>query len=206
MKLKKIASLMLAGVMAISMLTACGDNSSNNGGASSNGQNPTAGFTETVLAETSKATQLVLKTDTTNKLDQAVNYVAANNIVSAYHSSLDFVASSHDFYADAGRFMNAAGVKILNDGSTEDFSGVKDSTYYGLYVVDAGKSDEWIAKEVAELLDSWTFEEVDAANDHTRNYTVRVAKAECDKDSKQTSFDSIVVGIAITTDYSDVNY
>ena len=31
MKLKKIASLMLAGIMAVSMLTACGGNTVNNG-------------------------------------------------------------------------------------------------------------------------------------------------------------------------------
>ena len=44
MKLKKIASLMLAGIMAVSMLAACGEGTGNNGGASSSEPTTTTGY------------------------------------------------------------------------------------------------------------------------------------------------------------------
>ena len=43
MKLKKIASLMLAGIMAVSMLAACGEGTGNNNGSSSSSETPATG-------------------------------------------------------------------------------------------------------------------------------------------------------------------
>ncbi len=40
MKLKKIASLMLAGIMAVSMLAACGDSTTDNTGDNSSSSRP----------------------------------------------------------------------------------------------------------------------------------------------------------------------
>ena len=47
MKLKKIASLALAGIMAVSMLTACGEGTSNSGSSSSENTNPATGVSAT---------------------------------------------------------------------------------------------------------------------------------------------------------------
>ena len=54
MKLKKIASLMLAGVMAISMLTACGDNGTNDEGKGE-GETVVAGYSTTFADKLGKA-------------------------------------------------------------------------------------------------------------------------------------------------------
>ena len=54
MKLKKIASLMLAGVMAVSMLTACGDNGTNDEGKGE-GETVVAGYSTTFADKLGKA-------------------------------------------------------------------------------------------------------------------------------------------------------
>ena len=46
MKLKKIVSLALAGVMTVSMLAGCNDDAGNSNNPSSDGQTTTNGFTE----------------------------------------------------------------------------------------------------------------------------------------------------------------
>ena len=48
MKLKKIASLALAGIMAVSMLTACGEGTNNGDSGSSSSQPTTASVVSTV--------------------------------------------------------------------------------------------------------------------------------------------------------------
>ena len=59
MKLKKIASLMLAGVMAISMLTACGDNGTNDEGKGE-GETVVAGYSTTFADKLGKVLMLQL--------------------------------------------------------------------------------------------------------------------------------------------------
>ena len=49
MKLKKIASLALAGIMAVSMLTACGDSTTNNTGDDSSSSQPTVSNASNVM-------------------------------------------------------------------------------------------------------------------------------------------------------------
>ena len=56
MKLKKIASLALAGIMAVSMLTACGEGTGNgNSGSSSTPTTPASGYAATILTKTNDA-------------------------------------------------------------------------------------------------------------------------------------------------------
>ena len=78
MKLKKIASLMLAGVMAVSMLAGCSGNNTDDG-ASSGDTTPSSSYTETVLKATNAATQTKLSASTNDKLDKAVAWAAQND-------------------------------------------------------------------------------------------------------------------------------
>ena len=79
MKLKKIASLMLAGIMAVSMLAGCKSGTpdpDDNGGASSN---TTSSFTESVLSKTNPKTKALLGASDNAKIDAAVEYAAIND-------------------------------------------------------------------------------------------------------------------------------
>ena len=76
MKLKKIASLMLAGIMAVSMLAACGEGKGNsNSGSSSSSQTTNSGYSSTILNKTYKAKMLASAADNA-KLTEAVKVVA----------------------------------------------------------------------------------------------------------------------------------
>ena len=76
MKLKKIASLMLAGIMAVSMLAACGEGKGNGNSGSSSSQVPSNTYSDTVMTETSAATQSVAGAKNSNVLNAAVSEAA----------------------------------------------------------------------------------------------------------------------------------
>ena len=76
MKLKKIASLMLAGIMAVSMLAACKSGSTNNGNAGSSSSQPTttaSGIAAALNARLGDAQKKVLSFNSDNKLSSALN-------------------------------------------------------------------------------------------------------------------------------------
>ena len=76
MKLKKIASLMLAGIMAVSMLAACGEGKDNGGNAGSSSSQPTttaSGIAAALNARLGDAQKKVLSFNSDNKLSSALN-------------------------------------------------------------------------------------------------------------------------------------
>ena len=77
MKLKKIASLALAGIMAVSMLAGCKDGGNGNSGSSSSEPTAPAGYTATVYAELSKTTKDVLKTKENSVVTDMANAAKA---------------------------------------------------------------------------------------------------------------------------------
>ena len=187
MKLKKIASLMLAGVMAVGMLTACGGNAnSNNGGASSDDTTTTRGYSA-VLGDALKDVAAVKDKDYVtfqdNSADETALKGALNNLS---ESSLQTLAAGHPTVwsigisklADVNKvesaFVDAAKIsdddlKVgdiamawyagYGDGKTDMVNtGAKDGT---LYVVNGAVGVNEAVKQVAEKLKS---EELNGAN------------------------------------------
>ena len=109
MKLKKIASLMLAGIMAVSMLAGCGDN----GGSSSTPNEPTeptvTGYSADLKAHLLEAARMnvnAVESDALNKaLLNAVDFVAEDRIATIY---------------DAGAWTTATYVHNAADGSLQN--------------------------------------------------------------------------------------
>ena len=100
MKLKKIASLALAGVMAVSMLTACQTTSNNGNNGGENGTNPpvqTSGLSAAVEARLSKDLLDYVTLKDSNELDAdleyAVEYVGVREIVDGYVNVNDLLES-----------------------------------------------------------------------------------------------------------------
>ena len=129
MKLKKIASLMLAGVMAVSMLAGCSGSSDNggNGGASSNPNPSTGNYTETVLAKTNGVTKARLNVSTNSKLDDAVEFAAENDRSTAVRNVTTINwANNNDWALEAyaSTVMGAAAEGFRNSGefTTLNFS------------------------------------------------------------------------------------
>ena len=80
MKLKKIASLALAGIMAVSMLTACGEGTNNSNSGSSSSQPTTASVVSTVKnAIADKNGDLVITVEENTALNNAMKKFNEDN-------------------------------------------------------------------------------------------------------------------------------
>ena len=80
MKLKKIASLALAGIMAVSMLTACGEGTNNGNSGSSSSQPTTASVVSTVKnAIADKNGDLVITVEENTALNNAMKKYNEDN-------------------------------------------------------------------------------------------------------------------------------
>ena len=217
MKLKKIASLMLAGIMAVSMLAGCKSGTpdpDDNGGASSN---TTSSFTQSVLSKTNAKTSALLKASSNAKLDAGVEYAAKAGFTKA--DAYTYVENIKWADGDGWTEMKLAATQMddakflvsINDATKGyDFSNEKEwtnktKTYWSVGLVSASLSDDAIANMVADLLDNQKFAASD--KDDTYTYEVRAAKALCENSDKGSANDDfVIVGIAITCTHADVKY
>ena len=177
MKLKKIASLMLAGVMAVGMLTACGGNAnSNNGGASSDDTTTTRGYSavlgdalkdvaavkdkDYVTFQDNSADETALKGALNNLSESSLKTLAGKATVwSIANSKLADVKEVADAFVDAAKINDPTkDLKVgdiamdwyagYRDGSTKMVNtGAKDGT---LYVVNGNVGVNEAVKQVAE--------------------------------------------------------
>ena len=211
MKLKKIASLMLAGVMAVSMLTACGDNNVNDPEQPNQPVEPTPAGYSSVLGDALVAQNVVnrkVHMQDSNDLNAALKTAmefAGEDIVSGYYdgafadmpvytipsnnNAIELVARKlvdvMDSVNDAGdrTSWNAIANLYAMPGNYDD-----DLNVTMLYVVNDGVSVnaalEYIAAEISDAV-----EELDINYDNFDNYD---AKAEVEYDyTGSVSADSI---------------
>ena len=94
MKLKKIASLALAGIMAVSMLAGCKDGGNGNSGSSSENTNTSGNFTSTVLGKSSELARDMLTVSDDTNIDKAVAYIANNTLFDTYSDTLNDVGTA----------------------------------------------------------------------------------------------------------------
>ena len=154
MKLKKIVSLALAGIMAVSMLTACGSNSTENGGASSEGNTATTGVSAALYDELSLTAQRNVTFSDSSKLDAALKEVVEN-----YVSEADAVAAYRNGFAHDNTTLAAAWTKLADKLDAVENIGVNvykaDKTSTGVVIAVAGQgmSDQAILEETAEWIE-----------------------------------------------------
>ena len=154
MKLKKIASLALAGIMAVSMLAGCKDGGNgNNGSSSSEPTNPATGISTIFYNELSKAAQNSLEmsdsSDLNNALTKIIEDLDTNDIRGAY--STDATYSNTLSTAIAAPALLDCEVGIA---SAEDADDVKDeTTYTSVYTVGYDINDKGALKDVVDAID-----------------------------------------------------
>ena len=217
MKLKKIASLALAGIMAVSMLTACGEGTGNGNSGSSSSQ-PTAptGYTSSVLAETNLAKDFVTGTDD-SKLNAMVNAVAEMKVNYAGATGYKlWLLQDGTAWNTAARMMTGA----MNKPGVNGLAGLSgltkptesnDGVYYALYYIENKYADNLVDSLVADMLDSIAKSVINStdANVNDTDYTVSVAKADMNVSEAATNGAKdgfVLVGIAVTTDYTAPQY
>ena len=215
MKLKKIASLMLAGIMAVSMLAGCKSGTTpdpdNNGGASSN---TTSGYSATILnLSTLKDSKSISAKDST-MLENAVKAAAAvkGSGQTAAHMSTIYEIDTLQNH----KVMLSEAAKVLGDATYESWNDVAniakndDNTVYDLYVVAANMGEDVINELVADKLETIFKDGVKpaavAAGD-TYSYDVSVAKADwvVGKEANVEK-DGVIVGIAVTLHYNAAEF
>ena len=162
MKLKKIASLMLAGIMAVSMLAGCKDAASSS--EPTEPETPVVGgYTATIYDLTGGTTKSVLKTKDnatlTTAFDRAEEQFMASYIDTFAQSTLSKVWGTNNA---AGPIVldaldNNLGVNYVVDTGNSDVSiasQTNDKVYVSLYCITAGVNEANLNKDVAAKVDS----------------------------------------------------
>ena len=88
MKLNKLASLALAGLMAVSMLAGCKDNTTGGGQGGEVEVTPSSNYTQTVMDKTNDVTKAIFTGVADSKLDNVVKYTAANCVIKGSNTSI----------------------------------------------------------------------------------------------------------------------
>ncbi|OUQ33537.1 hypothetical protein [Faecalibacterium sp. An121] len=137
MKLKKIASLALAGIMAVSMLTACGEGTGNgNSGSSSSEPTAPTGYTATIYSLLNSKSKSVMSSEASNILSLAVDASAkaldndtfkeSNKNLSAVDVQGHVSGNSETAVSEMGRNVDGKwsvyGIKSGEDDDITDYS------------------------------------------------------------------------------------
>ena len=231
MELKKYVSLALAGLMTVSMLAGCKNNTT--GGDGQNGEvevTPSSGYTQNIMDRTSDVTKALFNGETSTKLDDVVEHIANNIFISGIihknpygdyyevkgtdklgHDGLTLidevappVEEAKTLMGDATYMMNCADSDDTNE-LIPTKAGKK--TVYTLLRASRYLTDERINNELAAYMD----EIAAAVNSQLEakgmqdecTYTVSMSKADCIVFNKANRvWDSVLVGIVWQIEYT----
>ena len=228
MKLKKIASLALAGIMAVSMLAGCkdGGNGTNNGGASSDNSNTNSGYSAYVLNMSNAGDSKSIVAADDAKLNAAVENFVKNKPVNFEKMS---TVRDLKLLSDV-RTPNSADVKVWLAQAARDMSGAtavttgngwdtvlgvnenkdKDKTAYCIYYISAAMNDDVIDNLVADRIDDIAYvisNKFDPDENDDYSFTVSATKEywQVGKDADAKN-DGVVIGIAVNFEYNKAEY
>ncbi|OUQ35196.1 hypothetical protein [Faecalibacterium sp. An121] len=223
MKLKKIASLALAGIMAVSMLAGCKDGGNSNSGSSSENTNTVTGYSDVLADAVNDAVKdKDFVTFQDNNADQtalqnSLNYLATNDIADVVRDHRT-PAVVENVWADGWKQVRnyisnelKLANKNLNEGDMDlDWYTTNDKVNSDvkcgvIYAVDGSVGINETIKQVASTLDDYLDdldESVTTTNDHLvweYEYVVSVSVAE-----RSVGDDSVNV-VLVTVDRTVTN-
>ena len=195
MKLKKIASLALAGIMAVSMLAGC------NGGNGGNGDDvivtpPTdTSFAASVNAELNDKQKAILTFESDATLDTALKAVADKfDSATLATTSSQFMAGTvmNDFLAMVDADLGIGG--FVFDNTSED------DTRASILVVPGNYTEEGMVKEVAKQVGNYikTGEMANQSDDKSCRYTYSGDISMVKVESLSGNYSAYVVGVVVT--------
>ena len=216
MKLKKIASLMLAGVMAVSMLAGCSTASNNgNGGTLPPAGNDTStGLSAEVLNMSAFRNVDNINATESSSLNDAVKAAAAimgSNNSAANISTLTQVTDARLTAAKSkmgtAKYVNDVNNQWAYVKNTADNDG---HTVYDVYVIAQNQGDEVIKQNVAKKLSDiygamGVNPDVNVADSYSYDVSISMADWQVGKDADVTK-DGVIVGIAITLHYDAAEF
>ena len=213
MKLKKIVSLALAGVMAVSMLAGC--STVNNDGDDTNGVKPPvddvtpASYSQTILDGTSSDTKSIMTAKDSDMLTAAV--VAAGESVNEFDDIHDLIkVGAHSLKALAYHYGKDNTCNRMLDGFGDNLAedvnlvsgGLKNTNLLdyndrdaALYVCDTSMNDTQINNAISSQVNTIMKDLRDHINATETDYTVSVAKVQVGTRANGV----ILVGIMVKT-------
>ena len=201
MKLKKIASLMLAGVMAVSMLTACGE-------ANNIDDTQKPNDDETVVSNYATELRSMMDGDARKKVEAVANAdldAALKNAVDVYFNNQGFNDVGHygvvlkevSNSKVADSLTDALGAKTRIDELSDKIDKV--TTAVKLYVVDASISDTYALEQVAELIEdsvgNLPRHSADTKDGKEYNYSYTISASIVNKPITSSIIDGIGSGV-----------
>ena len=199
MKLKKIASLMLAGIMAVSMLAGCKTASNNgNGGEGEPDVTPTS-TTASVLRENLGGEARRNVTAVSNgDLDAALNSAVADYCAD---STIDAVVGTFNL-VDIRTWALGEAVIDDNEDSLEDLAAIdgKDVTAIEVYAIDKSVSDNWVLEKLADKINDYCNDNrlPDKSDDEEYDYDYEISASIVSVDSNDTTIDQGVKFVAFS--------
>ena len=207
MKLKKIASLMLAGIMAVSMLTACGNT------VSEKPEDPTeepdvvvSAATDMLYSELSGSAKARVTAVANDDLDEALANAADKYWDYNSTAKLDKLTDVTTWWQAGSNLKSAMGANYTDIGNRynkENFwhNDTSAKSMVKLYVVDASTSDAYVMEMVADKIDSGITHLPEATygdihDDYTYSYTVSASIA-----TKTVTFAGVDMGIKYVAVY-----
>ena len=187
MKLKRILSLALSGVLAVSMLTACG------GGGISNILNDRS---NTVRSALNGAQEMLSYKASDRNLDDAISTVAESLTATQVTNGL-----ADNNVANAVRQLTGYGDMALSGWTAQTTVGEKTYVKVFVYDVDLAEYDEAsdVAQDVAAMLDPMQLDSDQATKGQgvTNSYKGYVSAYEKTIGTGDDAFDAWVIGVAV---------
>ena len=170
MKLKKIASLMLAGIMAVSMLTACGDSTTDNTGDNSSSSQPTVSNASNVMwngmnknardivdpvANATLENSLRKNVEIYGNLDNVVEYVLSHIISSSDKQNITATPVDVSNIIIWDKIAQDMGItsECASTGECLATDNGKDAAALRLYATNFSVSDQYALEYVGQLID-----------------------------------------------------
>ena len=200
MKLKKIASLMLAGIMAVSMLAACGSTTPNT-------DDDTVvtpvdnSFAASINSELNDKQKAIVTFETSSELTAAVNAIADKFDSNMLTITNGWVPGTHRVVVDFKDMMDAKStIDDIDERATSN------KTYASVMIVLGKYTDEGMTKEVLGKVDDYintTYMPNDSINNKYR-YTYAGDIAVSKVESLSGDVSAYVVGVVIDQTVTEV--
>ena len=199
MKLKKIASLMLAGIMAVSMLAGCKTASNNGNGGEGEGEVTPTSTTASVLRENLGGEARRNVTAVSNgDLDAALNSAVADYCAD---STIDAVVGTFNL-VDIRTWALGEAVIDDNEDSITKLKNTdgKDVTAIEVFAIDKSVSDNWVLEKLADKINTFCDDNYlpDKSTNGDYDYDYEISASIVSVDSNNTVVDQGVKFVAFS--------
>ena len=235
MKLNKLASLALAGLMAVSMLAGCKDNTAGGGQGGEVEVTPSSNYTQTVMDKTNDVTKAIFTGVADSKFDGVVEHLADNMMISGIivknpggaagedgpetdnmgHAGLT-VLGENGYTVKEAKTLMADAVYMANCENNDEIEKLVPEkegkkTIYTLLRASRYLTDERIDNELADYMnyvaDALSSKLIKDGKLEDCTYTVSMAKADSVvyNDANRV-WDSVLIGVVWQVEYAPETY